>query len=579
MSDWYLWDGETQRGPLAVEEIENRIRYHPNPDVVRVWRDGFADWKTPQEAFNLSASVPAVPPPLPPLEPTQEKSRHQNFVVRHWRGEFPLWLSYWVVGILSNVFAVLAVGAISAITISRKSFGPTGILVYFVSTWSLLVLISIWQLTGIWRSAQRSKQQRNSIGKMAPWAIMAKIMVCLGFLQVVALLIRTAIPQVSEAVSIALMNDPEIPPYSIRVMNGTEAEIIGGIKFGLTSDFEKILKASPGVHVVHLDSIGGRIGEGEKLSALIRAKGLDTYVDGRCASACTIAFVAGHQRILKQGATLGFHRGSFAGKDDSSEMEKAYLAAGVSREFVGKAMATKSADLWEPTETELVAAGVVTRISNGDEYAISGLGESKSSRDDWDKGLQKIALYKAIKDKYPSSYDEILDTFYVASTKGTPRGQLLAEGRAKVNGLIKKLLPHADDAVLIEFGKLLVDQYTAIQSQNATTCYRFASGLSDEDAIRAIPKPLRDRELEIDALVVSSAQNQNVAAKTDASWSKILGKLKQKGYSAEDLKFLSGTSVKPADHGRYCELTIELYQEIISLPMKEAASVLRDIFS
>src|SRR6202000_2496598 len=107
------------------------------------------------------------------------------------------------------------------------------------------------------------------------------------------------------------------------------------------------------------------------------------------------------------------------------------------------------------------------------EFAISVLGGSKSSRDEWDKELQGTSVYKAIKEKYPNSYDEILDTYYVASTKGTPRGQLLADGRAKVDGFVRKLLPHADDAVLVQFGRLLVDKYTAIQALDPTTCFQF----------------------------------------------------------------------------------------------------------
>ena len=67
--------------------------------------------------------------------------------------------------------------------------------------------------------------------------------------------------------------------------------------------------AFPGVRVVHLDSPGGRVGEGKKLHALIRAHKLDTYVETSCQSACTLAFTAGRERILLKGATLGFHRG------------------------------------------------------------------------------------------------------------------------------------------------------------------------------------------------------------------------------------------------------------------------------
>jgi hypothetical protein len=43
--------------------------------------------------------------------------------------------------------------------------------------------------------------------------------------------------------------------------NGTEIEISGGFKYGLNDDFLRILNAAPRVEVVHLNSLGGRIGE------------------------------------------------------------------------------------------------------------------------------------------------------------------------------------------------------------------------------------------------------------------------------------------------------------------------------
>ena len=46
--------------------------------------------------------------------------------------------------------------------------------------------------------------------------------------------------------------------------DNSEIEISGGFKFGLTEDFEKAMREFPGIHVVHLNSVGGRIGEGRE---------------------------------------------------------------------------------------------------------------------------------------------------------------------------------------------------------------------------------------------------------------------------------------------------------------------------
>ena len=123
--------------------------------------------------------------------------------------------------------------------------------------------------------------------------------------------------------------------YAMRTMrDGAEAEIAGGFKYGLTNDFQKLLSTSGKLRVVHLDSIGGRVGEAIALNEVIRANGLDTYVSSKCMSACTIAFAGGTRRILRKGAVLGFHAASFPGMTkegiaaESKSQKSIFLAAG-----------------------------------------------------------------------------------------------------------------------------------------------------------------------------------------------------------------------------------------------------------
>jgi len=581
MTEWYLWDGERQHGPMDRRELDKRIQYHPNQKAVRIWRDGFPGWKSIEEAFDVDRETVSALTTFERPREASEKSKSKNLITKNWRGEYPLWVSYWIIGLLSNVVAAVVVAGISS-AFSARSYNPIAILAFLLTLWSLTMLLSVWQLVGIWRSAQRRIVYLVAIGRRAPWARLAKFMVFLGGLQIAGLLIRSAMPQITEATKIAFMGDPGIPPYSIRVLNnGTEAEISGGIKFGLTSDFRKILDASRGIRIVHLNSIGGRIGEGKKLNALIKQRGLDTYVDVKCLSACTLGFVAGHQRVLKRGAQLGFHRGSFAGEDevDGSMERTIYGAAGIGIAFIDRALATKNSEMWRPSESELLSAGVITSVSSGDEYAMSG-GGGEVTRDDWDRGLQRTSpVYSVLKEKYPKSYNEILDTFVDGTTKGLPQAQVVGQARAELNGLIKTLLPYSDDTVLIDFGRLIVDQYRAVQLQDSTACYRFASGQDDPAVIRMIPAPLTQRELSLDAQILSSAQKQNKSANNEIVWDKIRAGLRLKGYTVADLKLLAADSIGPSDYARYCEVTIALYQEMVELPTEEAAAALRDAFS
>ena len=580
MAEWYLFDGIDQLGPLDRQDLEDRIQRHPNPNALRVWREGFSEWKTVEEA--LDAGLTSSPEPASSQGPGDipGESRRWNFVARHWRGEFPLGISYWIVGIFSNIFAVVVIGLANAL--GQGTYDPLRLFLFYVLVWSSLTVLAIWQLVGTWRSAQHRCHERAAMGKRAVWANLAKLVVCLGVLNAAVLLVRTGIPQISEATSVAFFDDPHIPSYAIRLLNnGSEVEISGGIKFGLSNDFEKILNASSGVRTVHLDSLGGRIGEGEKLNAVIRGRRLDTYVQARCLSACTLAFVAGRQRVLKRGAQLGFHRAAFAGDDklDDSTERSIYRTAGVTGAFIDHALATSNASIWIPTEAELLAAGVVTRISSGDEYAIGG-GEGKLTRDGWDKALLKSApVYQALKENYPTTYDEVLEVFVNGASKGVSQGEVIRETRAKIGELTRRLLPLTDDLVLIDFGRLVLDQYTAIQPQDKAACYKLASGQPDQSVIRIIPAPLAEREAELNVRIIRSTQLHADSVNTDRSWEKIRAGLGRRGYAAKDIEMLDGGPIGEPDYARYCDLAVALYQEITGLPTREAAAVLREFLS
>src|SRR5439155_11997846 len=102
--------------------------------------------------------------------------------------------------------------------------------------------------------------------------------------------------------------------YTLRLLRqNTELEVSGGIGFGLTDEVKRYLDAYPGIQVIHLNSIGGRIVEAHKLRDLIASRKLTTYSSEGCLSACATAFLGGVVRVLHEDARLGFHQPSFPG--------------------------------------------------------------------------------------------------------------------------------------------------------------------------------------------------------------------------------------------------------------------------
>jgi hypothetical protein len=335
----------------------------------------------------------APPPPcLPPLTADPESriaglfevkrtSQYNNFIAKNWRGEYPLWVTYWIFNLLGSVILFGIASVAGEALFANAAYEPRSVFAAVSFVWLGGLTATIWQLVAVWRSANRRIQERQRIGKGAPWAELAKGAVILGVLQLIVAFGSKGLPQLTEISRVAFMDDPSLPAYSIRIMrNGTEAEITGGFKYGLTDDFLKILRASPQIKVVHLNSLGGRIGEAESLNKVIRGRSLITYTSYRCFSACTIAFAGGRARWVHSRAKLGFHGPAFPGMSDADiadnvkAQKEIFINAGFEARFVNRALATPNEDMWIPSLDELRDANVITNISNGSDFAASGFG-------------------------------------------------------------------------------------------------------------------------------------------------------------------------------------------------------------
>ena len=89
---------------------------------------------------------------------------HSNFIVRHWRGELPLWVSYWVINFLGNFCVVAIPILIAAVFASRSGYYPISIFATLTLTWACTLVLTWWQLVGTWRSAVRYSSTREQQG-------------------------------------------------------------------------------------------------------------------------------------------------------------------------------------------------------------------------------------------------------------------------------------------------------------------------------------------------------------------------------------------------------------------------------
>jgi hypothetical protein len=534
----------------------------------------------------LDPSTFEVPEVIPkyPLDP----NRLNNFVARQWRGEYSLGASYWWFGFLGN----LAVGLIAATLAAfqaERGFDPKAILYTIASFWLTSGLVTFWQTVGVWRSANRHIARRKLIGKRSPWARLAKIAVALAVLRFIASFASGGLPQLVETSRMAFLGDPDIPAYSIRVMrNGTEAEITGGFKYGLTDDFGKILKASRQIKVVHLDSLGGRVGEAIRLHALLRVQGVDTYVASGCYSACTIAFAAGRSRFLAKGATLGFHAPAFPGmsKDEldaaSQDQRQIFIESGFKKNFVDKALSTPSSDIWTPSAEIMAAADVITGISHGADFAISGFGSDVSKERIALFFAKNLPLLQSLKERFPKKYDEIVGPYYEDFVAGKTEAEAGMHARKTIDAIIAALRPLADDEVLVEIGSSYADEYSALGAESPALCYEYASGVATkEDSFADLPPDLLARENDLNRRIIETARGrQNVSAEVVSDlWKKLGAQLSSMGVGVEQIKLLAGDKIAAPKYAEYCAVSVMMYREISKMPQREAAIIMRQMLA
>jgi hypothetical protein len=517
---------------------------------------------------------------------TRAKTRADNLIARNWRGELPLWVSYWIVGVAGSIVIVALEVGIGSIALDPAlgGYNPRGILAILVANWVIVALFTTWQLVGIWRSASRYNTERRRIGKRPLWGGLAQVGVVLGVLRLLGDFGNSGAPEISAVYQMAFEDDPSIPNYSIRIMrNAREAEITGGLKYGVTDDFNRILQTAPQIGVVHLNSVGGRLGEAQKLRQLIRDRGLVTFVSNECLSACTLAFMGGRERWLLDGASLGFHGpGGLPGVSDvelaeaTAEWKQTLVSAGVNSEFARKALAVPNNEMWKPLPAELLRAKVITAVSDGSNFAISGVGGNLTKPEFASKLTASLPLTNPLKERFPSKYDEVLDTLYSDYVDGLTLFEYISATQAKVIPLIVALRASSDDDVIVELGRLMSEQYKALGAIDPMECYYYASGVKQPRNLQQeLPTALIERELALDARIISTAEPRPAPQEvvTTPLWEAVIQRLTAR-FGPDKLKLFQKT-ISPLDYADYCTLSAAMFEEITSLPQNDAALLMR----
>lgn len=366
MDEW-VPAGEIQE--LRPRRVVERVVLQPQPETVRPPRaspssqqDRQQDVRKAKAAAARSASPASWDPTAPSL-----KQQFGNLVLRHWRGELSLPISFWVMSLAGSLAVLILSAIVGALDIVDA---PEPVAVAMLVFLALASAIVIWQLVGVWRSAENYRAR----GGPKIWAQLAMGLTALSAVRFVMGVVLVQAPIALEMLRI-IDGDEEFANYEVVVTDGgEEISIDGPIGFGLTARLDDALDSFDNVRVIHLNSDGGRLAEAYRLGERIRDRGLKTYVAGECSSACVIAFASGTERLLGPKARVGLHEVGFRGLAPRwSESERRryidYLRGqGVDAGFVNVAMRRGGEGMWYPSHTQLIEAGIASAMADAGEF-------------------------------------------------------------------------------------------------------------------------------------------------------------------------------------------------------------------
>ncbi len=304
-------------------------------------------------------------------------NRSIHYIKDHWQGNLSLALSFYVNGLVT----ALVIAGLTVYGSDKLDYSDLSETAWLISTlilYCVSIIISVWGILGIWRSATSYQQKGGAL----KWSLTAKLFALLGALGFASEVSQATLP-VFQTLFVRAGIETLGPPATLKV-TGRTLHIDGTITHKVTERFQALINQHPDIDQVSISSFGGRTNAAVSIAAIISKRKLNTVAVGECSSACTFIFLSGKIRMFDINSSLGFHSPKILGLSDlesrfqSPEVTEAYQAAGLSSAFIDEALTTPSASMWYPSDDVLIKQGAVhlftqNRIKHDHEQEVENL--------------------------------------------------------------------------------------------------------------------------------------------------------------------------------------------------------------
>jgi hypothetical protein len=142
---------------------------------------------------------------------------------------------------------------------------------------------------------------------------------------------------------------------------------------------------------------------------------------------------------------------------------------------------------------------------------------------------------------------------------------------------LSSLAPRADDEVVVEYGRVTIEQYAALSAKNPDNCYVFSVRAPIDTFTGEFPAALNAREamLHHNTVRTARARDKPDEAETSALADRLWARLQVRGITEADLAPVDPTDAAAERRARHCAIMIELFEEVVAFPVREAAILMR----
>jgi hypothetical protein len=209
------------------------------------------------------------------------------------------------------------------------------------------------------------------------------------------------------------------------------------------------------------------------------------------------------------------------------------------------------------------------------EYILPRVASSQTESE-----LLKLPIYQAIKEHEPEVYAQIKQAIQITVANKSPKELLWSQTRPLLSTVIERRSKTASDEALQQLSTVIVDVVTTLHARGDVTCYQVLfpqngpaidiRGFIGEDAVQ--------RELAAQTAIIRSSATAPQPTPNEADVAGILRTVVaplQSKYTNVELAMLEKPAAAGVNKRRICEMTADMYREVLKLPKQESGKFLR----